>query len=319
MKMIKRQFKKVSIMSLLSILFLTIKAQAPIQEGGSDYPEDLWHLKNVGIGSSDRPDARLHIFNGLTDLITPGYRSTRPFLISGFNKIIINTLSNGTVIYGNEPKDYFTVDPKGFVGIDVLNPFTKMHLHNGIFTISEGKITEPSANWQIAGTQSAFSVKDQLAQKYRFWINKSDGFVGIGTESPIELLEVENGNIQVNNGNMKIIDGSLEIKDGSVINFKVGPNGAVRARRIDVDLQAIPDYVFKADYKLMPLEDLKKFIEEKKHLPNIKSEQDYYNAGSLDITELNLKLLEKVEELTLYVINLQEQLKAQQAQLNLLK
>lgn len=84
-------------------------------------------------------------------------------------------------------------------------------------------------------------------------------------------------------------------------------------------MQAIPDYVFKENYNLMPLENLKLFVKEKKHLPNIKSEQEYNNAGSIDLTELNLKLLEKVEELTLYVIDLQEQLNAQQAELNLLK
>lgn len=313
----KMTIQKTALILFLMALSNHIKAQSPVQNGGSDYNGDLWHLQNIGVGSDVTPDARVHIFNGKSSfpssepIITYGWGS-RPFLITG-------TIDQNLTIPSKPLNFVVTVDKFGYLGVDALNPFTKMHLHNGIFTISAGRIGEEATRWEIHGTKSAFAVKDYNLGKYRLWIRKDKGFVGIGTESPDELLEVENGNLQVNNGNVKIIDGNLEIRDGSVTNFKVGQNGAVRARRIDVDLQAIPDYVFRSDYKLMPLDDLKKIIEEKKHLPNIKSKQEYNNTGSIDLTELNLKLLEKVEELTLYVIDLQEQLNAQQAELNLLK
>ena len=68
----------------------------------------------------------------------------------------------------------------------------------------------------------------------------------------------------------------------------------------------VPDYVFEADYQLMPLENLDLFIKENKHLPNIPSKSDVEKAGSLDMTEMQLKLLEKVEELTLYTLQQQQ-------------
>ena len=58
----------------------------------------------------------------------------------------------------------------------------------------------------------------------------------------------------------------------------------------------------------MTLKEVKKFIEINKQLPNIKSEKQFNNEGSISLSEMNLKLLEKVEELTLYVLDLQEQI-----------
>jgi hypothetical protein len=92
--------------------------------------------------------------------------------------------------------------------------------------------------------------------------------------------------------------------------FAVYQNGEVRARKTTVDLQHIPDYVFKEDYKLMELKELETFITKNKHLPNIKSEAEYQKEGGIDLGELNIKLLEKVEELTLYTIQQQKQIDA---------
>jgi hypothetical protein len=58
----------------------------------------------------------------------------------------------------------------------------------------------------------------------------------------------------------------------------------------------------------MNLKELELYIAQNNHLPNIKSEAEYTQAGEIDLGELNLKLLEKVEELTLYTINQQKQI-----------
>ncbi len=70
----------------------------------------------------------------------------------------------------------------------------------------------------------------------------------------------------------------------------------------NVQLNA-PDYVFDEDYKLMPLDELETFIAKRRHLPNIPSAKQL-KSGGLNMTEMQMKLLEKVEELTLY--NLQQ-------------
>ncbi|MBM4256865.1 MAG: hypothetical protein FJ147_13335 [Deltaproteobacteria bacterium] len=102
------------------------------------------------------------------------------------------------------------------------------------------------------------------------------GRVGIGTLDPQQLLEVA---------------------------------GTVRAQTFQVGAQNlnVPDYVFEPDYKLLPLKQLAKFIEKEKHLPEIPSAKEIKATG-LDVTELQLSLLKKVEELTLYTLQQEQQL-----------
>ena len=76
-----------------------------------------------------------------------------------------------------------------------------------------------------------------------------------------------------------------------------------------------PDYVFASEYDLTPLHELKAFIKENKHLPNIPKADEVAQEG-IEVGEMNRKLLEKVEELTLYVIQLQEQIDQLKTSLN---
>jgi hypothetical protein len=96
----------------------------------------------------------------------------------------------------------------------------------------------------------------------------------------------------------------------NVINYAVKGNGEVFARKYTTTLGAIPDYVFDPSYKLMSLNELKTYITTNKHLPNIPSAKEYEERGELDLGELNRMLLEKVEELTLYILQLEERTKA---------
>ena len=68
---------------------------------------------------------------------------------------------------------------------------------------------------------------------------------------------------------------------------------------------AVPDYVFAEDYYLMPLDEVKSFIDEKSHLPAVPSAEEVREEG-LDLTSMQLTLLRKVEELTLYTIDQHE-------------
>jgi hypothetical protein len=124
----------------------------------------------------------------------------------------------------------------------------------------------------------------------------AQGEVGIGINNPTATLHVA--------GSFKVMDlfgdNQFEIKD----------NGFVTCRQVDVNNFLIPDYVFKSDYKLMPLNQLKNFIETHHHLPGIKSEDQYNEVGSVNLGELSLKLLEKIEELTLYTLEQQEKIDA---------
>ena len=84
--------------------------------------------------------------------------------------------------------------------------------------------------------------------------------------------------------------------------------GKLIAEEVRVELQASwPDYVFADGYNLMPLEQLKKEINQHKHLPGIPSSAQIEEQGGVDLGAIQTKLVEKVEELTLYIIQLKEQ------------
>ena len=79
-----------------------------------------------------------------------------------------------------------------------------------------------------------------------------------------------------------------------------------------------PDYVFTENYDLMPLEELKSSIETHHHLPNIPSASTIESEGIL-IGDMQKRMMEKIEELTLYILELHEVNKLQQAEIEKLK
>lgn len=107
----------------------------------------------------------------------------------------------------------------------------------------------------------------------RFTITTT-GNVGIGTAEPIEKFEV---------------------------------NGTIRAKEIKVEAANWPDYVFEKNYKMQSLSELEAFVKENNHLPGIPSKSEVQEKG-ISLGEMNRKLLEKVEELTLYIIELKKEI-----------
>ena len=125
--------------------------------------------------------------------------------------------------------------------------------------------------------------------------------------------------VSINAADLKIHDADFMITNSGVNEFKVDKNGYVRCREVQVDLDPIPDYVFDPNYRLMPLAELRQYIQHNRHLPNIPSAAEYEEKGAVALGELNRLLLEKVEELTLYTLQLEENMQAMQQQLNSLQ
>lgn len=122
------------------------------------------------------------------------------------------------------------------------------------------------------------------------------GNTGIGTYTPNAKLHL--------NGAMLIGNNSARIATG----YSLSVVGKVIAEEVKVQLSASwPDYVFDEGYKLMPIEDLEKSIRQNKHLPNIPSAAEVTTANGIQLGEMNRKLVEKVEELTLYIIQLKKE------------
>jgi hypothetical protein len=106
-------------------------------------------------------------------------------------------------------------------------------------------------------------------------------------------------------------NGSVGIGTSTVpVGFKVGVGGKVIAEGVKVELQGNwPDYVFEEGYQLRDLKSLKQFITTNGHLPNIPDAATIEKEG-MDVEEINVKLIEKIEELSLYLIQMEERIKA---------
>jgi len=138
------------------------------------------------------------------------------------------------------------------------------------------------------------------------------------------------GNLTVKGGGIHYIEnGDVGIGTTDPRGYKLAVNGKIRAQEIKVEASPWPDYVFEKSYQLPTLQETEKHIKEKGHLPGIPSAQEV-GANGINVGEMNAKLLQKIEELTLYIIEqdkrlkeqgklLKEQISAQQTEIEKLK
>ncbi|RLD40912.1 MAG: hypothetical protein DRI88_13105, partial [Bacteroidetes bacterium] len=146
---------------------------------------------------------------------------------------------------------------------------------------------------------------------------KDDGNVGIGTEDPQKKLDVNGTVLFHNNDDQYLSVGNRQVVFGSE-NFDVNTygNGKIWANEIEVTTDRWSDYVFEDNYLLIPIDEVETFIKANKHLPGVPSEKEVTDKG-INLGDMDAILLKKIEELTLYVIELKkelEEVKQQQAQ-----
>jgi len=103
------------------------------------------------------------------------------------------------------------------------------------------------------------------------------------------------------------------LEDGNVGIGRVNPGyqldveGTIRACEVKVESNSWCDYVFAPDYNLMPLEDVEQYAKNNGHLPGMPTEEEV-TSGDLKLGDMQRRQMEKIEELTLYIIELQNQL-----------
>ena len=114
----------------------------------------------------------------------------------------------------------------------------------------------------------------------------------------------------VNRVNTKAFSVLLKNSSGNYEDkFAVMGDGTVRAEEVKVKTPIFPDYVFETDYELETLEEVEAYIRKHGHLKGIPSAEEVEKNEGFNLGELNIKLLEKIEELTLYVIEQNKEIK----------
>ncbi len=114
------------------------------------------------------------------------------------------------------------------------------------------------------------------------------------------------------------IDGKLNIGTNATNDYQLAVDGTIGTKELKVRSQIGADFVFEDDYSLMPIEELEEFVKSNKHLPEVAPAKKMEEDGVRQ-SEMNQKLLQKVEELTLYLIDQNKQLKNQNEKIEALQ
>lgn len=141
-----------------------------------------------------------------------------------------------------------------------------------------------------------YGVKNSSISFYRGG-STHGGFITFSTDENIERLRIStNGNVGIGT---------------STPNAKLTVAGNIHSREVKVTVDAGADYVFEEEYKLKELSELEAYLKENKHLPEVQSASEMETDG-IELAKMNILLLKKIEELTLYVISIEKDNKRQE-------
>ena len=285
----------------------------------------FYNTANIGIGINE-PQKLLHIHSDDTFIpgggLSPGHRPTRK---SGSFNNPVPVSSTSSMLFTNVNS--------GSTASDGL--IIKSYNNNAIIYLQEtGSLTlQTKNNLRFKMQQNGnVSIGDLNTN---FFTVKENGNIGIGTDEPVadfhikgnKMLIEQNGNrlyFDADNGGVEIGSNTNQIafwyagnynkiKAGDVIamgNVGIGTDnpqymldvrGNAHFCKVEVKTQTWCDYVFADDYQLPDLQELEKFVKQNRHLPGVPSEAEVLKNG-IDLGAMNIILLEKVEELTLIII-----------------
>lgn len=174
-------------------------------------------------------------------------------------------------------------------GTLVINPITGYNYNEGIrimpasnnwATIALGTIRDTGGNenmWSIhRKANNDFSIGRNNPEGINGMVITKDGKIGFGTENPQHKLDV---------------------------------NGTIRSKEVKIEAIGWADFVFDKNYKLPTLQTVEQHIKDKGHSPDIPSEKEVLENG-INLGDMQTKLIQKIEELTLYVIDQDKRIKA---------
>jgi len=233
---------------------------------------------------------------------------------------IYTTGGTNRTIFGSNTSDIMTVSETG-VGIGTITPSTGLQIEGTTSNQTELNITAPNsaiATLSFSRAAGTLAAPTATASAYNLgWIN-FNGYNGTSflTSSSIRSLTSElwsstgRGSYlsfyTTNAGTTSMLE-RLRIDDNGNIGIgtstpdnKLDVLGTIRANEVIVET-GWADYVFQDDYKLKPLSEVEAFIKENKHLPSLPSATKIQEKGA-HVAELMTKMMEKIEELTLYSI-----------------
>ncbi|WP_420319190.1 LamG-like jellyroll fold domain-containing protein [Ekhidna sp.] len=281
----------------------------PDNSGGGGGATSLWTQNgsdvyyndgNVGIGTAD-PEEKLHIEKSGNTFIKLVNTATNGSTVR-FGPVSTNGKVETQLQFEKELGFYdhsqsawrFNIKSDGNVGIGIYDPNATLHI--------KGAARESFRVTGVGSTSKYLSVWQGTGSPVIDAIGSPSLYLGYDYESDVIINR---------NGSKGVAIGTSSVPSG----YKLAVDGKAIMEEVKVELSGTwPDYVFEPTYNLRSLEETEAYIQSNKHLPEIPSAKEM-EANGVQLGEMNMLLLKKIEELTLHTIAQQkeiEQLKANQ-------
>lgn len=328
----------------MKIKFITIILLLSVQIISAQ--DNYFPTGNVGIGTN-APTARLHVNNGdnsygtiLANASETSFSlyakslSTQPIYTESFrlgmkyDNIESNgfisfyrgaSVNGGFLGFSTNGIERIRVSTNGNIGFGTNVPVSKLSI-NGSLTIDSGLTNVLLRPLVIPGTLDngeirAYSRTGDLADD-GFLRLSAGGGTNLYIKSYIDLSgystipDMDRNIVFGTSGTERMrinLNGNVGIGTINPIN-KLDVNGTIHSKEVKVDMVGWSDFVFKKEYRLPTLEQIEKHIAENGHLENIPNEEEVLKNG-INLGEMNTKLLQKIEEMTLYMIEQNKQIK----------
>jgi len=270
-----------------------------------------YSVLRVGVDSVAAAGAAVHDFNsgwagtGAYSANTSNFGSFQP---NGLNITADNTsgvirMFTGGSAVGNQR---LHIDASGRVGIGTSSPNAILHIadaeHPAQITmgVNAGSGGYTALITGLSAVSGGYVVLQAIKSSGTNWgdiiMNPNGGNIGVNTASPSEKLDI--------NGNMKTsgyaLIGATQLPAADA---RLAVNGTIYSTKVKVTHTGWADYVFQPSYRLRPLSEIEQYIKQYGHLPEVPSTEEVQKDG-LDIGDNQATLLKKIEELTLYIIEL---------------
>lgn len=240
----------------------------------------------IGIGNITSPSAKLHIKSD-----TSGENENADIMLE------TSASSQYAAIYFKTTDNYIRM--RNTAGLDFNAPR---------FNFQTGKV----GIGNVSAPQATLHIKANSGENANIMLQTTDN-----TKDAAIIFRNTSNTISVGSNNlMNFAATSYSFTTGKVgigcVNdmndFALAVQGGVVSTKVSVlDIDSWPDFVFGNNYKLMNLYELEQYINTNQHLPEVPSAEEV-SASGIDLGEMNALLLQKVEELTLHIIELQKQI-----------
>jgi hypothetical protein len=260
---------------------------------------------NVGVGmdASSAAGARLSVRGNIYFYGNSQYTGSIGTFQAPFSSPLLINAREGNLLTGSLPDDIVLQYSNGAgastgdVGIGVPYPEGKLH------------ISDAGATQVIIGRSYSNSGYTALS------VGTSAASNGYSFLQSVQSAGSSWGNIIINENGGNVGIGTSTVAAG----YKLSIAGKAMCEELKVQLRGNwPDYVFAKEYRLKTFDELRNFIAANNHLPNMPAATQIEKEG-LEVGDMQRRMTEKIEELTLYMLQLQEQctkLQMQVEQLN---